>query len=352
MDKLRDGTQTVDDLIKLRHQAIKFPEMETDYGIHYNNESCLINNLKTLWNSASNSGKRVFVCPATYHEDVTNDLPSLSILRSIPAQNYHFAADVLCLAEGAEIRLIENFNTHAGLVNSVTGVVHKIIADSHDVDALKEQKFPTPYLIVVEFESFRGFPVPGSMEKYYPFPENKKLVGLSQKDFDCTALIPRKVLLKHRRSICYRSQFPIDLARHITCHRAQGQSWDNHNIGIDLELASATSSIPNDISPILYVAGTRTSHIRNIFLQPINPDIWLQIGKSASDNARRDVEKRLLVKAEEFAMNRHFYNVFFDEARAAKRQIPSQAELDLEWKQLENCKVSIIFLHFLLDQKS
>jgi hypothetical protein len=338
MDKVRDGEQTIEDLIKLRHQAIKFPDFEKDYGIHYNNDSCLMYNLKTLWSNASKSDKRVFVCPATYHEDVSNDQPSLSTLRSVPAQNYHFAADVLCLAEGAEVRLVENFNTQAGLVNSVTGIVQKIIYDARDVDAILEGKFPSPSCVIIEFESFTGFPQPDGT-KYYPYPGNKKLVGFSQRDFECKILLPKSVRFKYSRSKCTRSQFPIDLSRHITCHRAQGQSWDNYNIGIDLELASAASSIPNDVSSILYVAGTRSSNLRNIFLEAIHPDIWLKIGNSASDKARRAVEKRLLQKSEEFARQKGFYNLFVDEENAAQRLRPSQAELDAEWKQLQDCKV-------------
>jgi hypothetical protein len=338
MDRVRNGEQTYNDLVKLRHQAIKFPELECDYGIHYNNDSCLMNNLKTIWTHASKSGKRVFVSPATYSEEVLKDPPSLSLLRSFPAQDYHFAADVLCLTEGAEVRLIENFNTKAGLVNSVTGIVHKIIDNSQNTDLILEGKFPTPSCIIVEFESFRGFPNPDG-SRYYPYPQNKKLIPLFQRDFECTALIPREVLLKQRRSDCYRSQFPIDLARHVTCHRAQGQSWDNHNIAIDLELGSPASKIPNDAECIFYVAGTRTSDICNIFLQPINPEIWLKFGQSESAKARREVEKRLLLKAEEFSRSAKFYHVFLDEETTAKSQIPSKVALDTEWKKLQDCQV-------------
>ena len=52
-------------------------------------------------------------------------------------------------------------------------------------------------------------------------------------------------------SLCYREQFPIDLSRHITAHRAQGQTWKHRLLSVDLGLESPSNRVPPDVGSLI-----------------------------------------------------------------------------------------------------
>jgi hypothetical protein len=224
-DRVRNGEQTRDDLEKIMYQRRRFPQALTDCGIHYSNESCTLFNYQDLWRSCQQQQPptRVYVSRAGYHTTGDNDLVMRS-LATIPSSRYQFAPDVLCVAKGCEVRLIKNVNVAAGLVNSASGTVWKVIYNNADVPALMKGEHPSAYCIVVKFPGFRGFlKSPDTNERVYPLPD-RHLVPLYRTKF-FPDKVPAWIRKKQSPSTWYREQFPIDLSRHITTHRAQGQTW-------------------------------------------------------------------------------------------------------------------------------
>ena len=181
LDRVRNGKQTMDDLHKLLYQRRRFPEVQTDHGIHYSNESCTVSNWLDLWNACKDTDppKRLHISKAGYHTTDENNL-IVSGLASIPASQYNFAQDVLCVSEGCEVRLISNLNVSAGLVNSATGTVVKVVYDNADVQALLDGQHPPAYCVIVNFPQFRGFIV--NRERKFPFTDNH-LVPLYRQKF-------------------------------------------------------------------------------------------------------------------------------------------------------------------------
>ena len=74
-DRMRQGTLTEDDCIKLTCQRSRFPETVTDYGIHYRNEMCSMYNWRQLWNECQSLTPpcRMYLCKATYHVTANNE---------------------------------------------------------------------------------------------------------------------------------------------------------------------------------------------------------------------------------------------------------------------------------------
>jgi len=74
----------------------------------------------------------MFLCKATYYVTENNQevIDTLSIL---PSKAYKFAPDILCVAIGCDVRLVQNINVSARLVNSATGTVTKVIYNNADV---------------------------------------------------------------------------------------------------------------------------------------------------------------------------------------------------------------------------
>ena len=90
------------------------------------------------------------ISKAGYHTTDENDF-IVSCLASIPASQYNFVPDILCIAEGCKVRLIINLNVSAGLVNSTSGTVVKIIYNNADVKALFDRQNLPPYCVIVIF---------------------------------------------------------------------------------------------------------------------------------------------------------------------------------------------------------
>jgi hypothetical protein len=267
--RLRNGQQTAEDLNKLTCMSRNFPDFQTDYGIHYDNETCSSFNWRQLWSECKSESKRLYICKASYH--VTNDNHSVvDGLSAIPSNKYGFAPDVLCVAEGCEVRLVKNINVSAGLVNSAMGYVVKVLYNNADVPAVVEGRNPPPHCLIVDFPSFQGFISSERSERIHPIPEHPNWVPIFKLKFYPSS-VPTWIRKKQSTSQWYREQFPLDLSRHITAHRAQGQTLANRTVMVDLRLNSPDSSLPDDVSSILYVACTRVNSLKDLFVAPIFP---------------------------------------------------------------------------------
>ena len=333
MDRVRNGVQTLDDLDKILYQQRRYPAVSVDYGIHYSNESCAVSNWTDLWRMCRQQEpqQRLFISRSGYHTTGDNEL-IVSSLAAIPASQYRFAPDVLCVAEGCEVRLITNLNVSAGLVNSAAGTVVKVIYNNADVRGLLDGQYPPAYCIIVKFPQFRGFLVGG--ERKFPFQDMHWVPLYRQKFVPQT--VPTWIRKKQPISLCYREQFPIDLARHITAHRGQGQTWKNRLVAVDHGLESPNNHVPSDIGSIVYVACTRTNELKNLFVSPIFPSIWEKIGKSDQDQARRESEERLKKDAEKFAKAHGWYADFQDEVTF----MHNYSRNSNEWKEIINANSS------------
>ena len=137
---------------------------------------------------------------------------------------------------------------------------------------------------------------------------------------------------------CWRVQFPLDLCRAMTCHRAQrtchraqGQTLANCTVSVDLRLDNPDRQLPQDISSILYVACTRVPHLRDLFVSPMFPSVWQSIGKAAGDVERRAVDEKLRKAALEFATKKGRYR----EMKCELDWKPDYSNCDRERKELE-----------------
>ena len=301
-DRLRDGQHTADDLEMLTCRRRKFPSFRTDFTLHYDNESCSFTNIRQLWSECKESSpaKRLYICKASYHT-TTDNQAVVDGLAALPPKKFGFAADVLCVTVGCDVRLIKNLDVAAGLVNSTTGTVVNVIYDNADCSALVAGKNPPPYCIVVKFADFRGFTTEAG-SRVFPFPSQPHFVPIYRQKFaaprsDLPAWIVKKQEVKH----CHRTQFPLDLCRAMTCHRAQGQTLANCTVSVDVGLSNPDCQLPQDISSILYVACTRVTQLSNLFVSPIHPSLWEMIGRTTADVERHQVDEKLRKAALEFA---------------------------------------------------
>lgn len=311
-ERLREGTQTDDDLSKLTFQRRKCPSTITDYGIHYDNDTSSSYNWRCLSSECQSTSppRRLYVCKAVYYTDGTNQL-IVDALAALPAKTYNYAPDILCLTERCEVRLVENLHVSAGLVNSVSGTVIKIIYDNADVSALLAGQYPPPYCVIVDFPEFRGFKVDGgsATNRIFHFRNHPTWVPIYRKKFDPKwRELPTWISKKQQMKNCYRQQFPLDVYKHITAHRAQGQTMVNCLISVDLNLDNPDAKLPSDVSSVMYVALTRAEELKNLFVSPVFPTIWQTLGQSDHDKQRRVVENKLRQAAKNFAAKHGKYS--------------------------------------------
>jgi RecA/RadA recombinase len=329
MDRLREGQQTEDDLDKLTHQRQLHPDYIAERGIHYSNESATFFNCCQLWDACTNQNRRFYMCRAMYYTTERNDRV-IRALSSIPASDYGYAPDVLCLAEGCEVRLIRNIDTSAGLVTNSTGRVVEIIFDNRDVSSLLKGEHPPPYCIIVSFPAFIGFlSKSDNGRRCFPF-ENHKLVPVYRTRFTLDK-IPTDVSKVQEKRLCYREQFPIDLSTNLTAHRGQGQTWKNCTLSVNLGFENPQNKIPSDATSITYVACTRITMLKDLFLSPIYPSIWQDMGKSDKDVARREHEEKLKEAAKDFASRNGMYQECVDEMNFTETYV----DVDREWDSLK-----------------
>jgi len=126
----------------------------------------------------------------------------------------------------------------------------------------------------------------------------------------------------------------------MTAHRAQGQTWKNQLISVNLGLESPSSHIPGEIASVLYVACTRTNKLQNLFVSPIFPTIWERIGKSEVDEARRKTEERLKENAERFAQQHGWHEEYVEE----QSYVPDYSENAREWEEIVGASAAPVIL--------
>jgi len=328
-DRLRDGKQTADDLDLLTCQRRKFPTFRTHFTLHYDNKNCSFSNIRQLWSKCKESSpaERCYICKASYY--ITKDNQSVfNGLAALPPKKFGFAADVLCVKVGCDVRLIKNLDVAANLVNSATGTVVSVIYDNADCGALVAGKNPPPYCIVVKFAGFKGFATKtGSV---FLFPSQRHFVPIYRQNFralsnDLPVWIKKKQEVKH----CYRTQFPLDLCSAMTCLRAYCQTLANCTVSGDLGLSNPDSHLPQNISSILYVACTRVTQLSNLVVSPIHPTVSKKIGNSEADVARRKAEEKLREEALGFAQA---------EDRKAKENEWQKTDRHVTRQHKKNCK--------------
>jgi hypothetical protein len=240
------------------------------------------------------------------------------------------------------VRLVKNINISAGLVNGASGTVVKVIFNNADIWTADKQgvldgKTPPPYCIIVDFAGFRGFISDKSKpdERIFPFPEHKQWVPIYREKFlPSAAALPPFVRKKQNTSSCYRLQFPLDLSKHLTAHRAQGMTLGNAIVSVDLQLDSMESAVPQDVGSILYVALTRVKELKNLLVAPIPTDIWATIGNKPADMQRRKAEELLTKAAEKFAISKGMYKEYSEEMAYA----PDYKSNEDEWQEIRNMR--------------
>ena len=135
-----------------------------------------------------------------------------------------------------------------------------------------------------------------------PFPNQPQWVPVYRERFaGARGDLPSWIVQKQETKHCWREQFPLDLCRAMTCHRAQGQTLRNCSVAVDLGLANPDRQLPADISSILYVAVTRATQLQDLLVDYIAPSLWERIGHS---DDTQDVEASLVTSARDFAANK------------------------------------------------
>jgi len=174
---------------------------------------------------------------------------------------------------------------------------------------LRAGKHPPPYCIVVEFPNFRGIVGANkdrgsidSDQRLVPFPNHPHWVPVYREKFTAARSdLPSWIVKKQEPKHCWRQQFPLDLCRAMTCHRAQGQTYANCSVGIDLGLDNPDGRVPPDIRSILYVALTRATQLKDVFVANICNTAWEKICDSEDTTS---IDKSLHSSAREFATNK------------------------------------------------
>ena len=329
-DRIRSGKQTADDLCKLMCRRRQFPDFVTDLTLHYDNESCSMSNVKQLWAQCRAEDQRLCLCEASYHTTHSNH-SVVDGLAALPPQKYNFASHLLCVSVGCQVRLIKNLNVSAGLVNSAVGKVVRVLYNNADCGDLLAGRHPPPYCIVVEFLGFSGF-VDKKGERAHPFCSQPKWVPVYREKFVAArSELPSWIVKKQEVKDCWRMQFPLDLCRAMTCHRAQGQTLSNCTVAVDLGLDIPDRQLPQEITSILYVACTRLPRLQDLFLAPIFRDTWENIGNTPADTERRAVDEKLTKASLDFASKNGMYR----EMKAELNWEPDYGHCDEEWSQLQ-----------------
>ena len=318
-DKIRNGTQDFNDLFKLTYLRRKFPEAPCDNGICYENEQCALLNWRELWDDCQSETPKqhLYICKASY-ENTPSNQQIVDGLSSLPSKVYNYAPDVLCIAEGCEVRLVKNINIAAGLVNGATGTVVKVIYNNANIWTADHQgvldgKSPPPYCIILNFEGFQGFIRDKNKpnERMFPFTEQKNWVPIYREKFVPTAsALPQFIRKRQQPSVCYRMQFPLDLSKHLTAHRAQGQTIANALVSVDFDLLNPDKSVPSDVGSILYVAISRVKKLEDLLVSPIPKHVWETLGKTPADLKRKKAEELLQKSAEKFCISKGKYSEF------------------------------------------
>jgi hypothetical protein len=149
--------------------------------------------------------------------------------------------------------------------------------------------------------------------------------------------VPKNIAKVQEKRFCYRQQFPIDLSTNLTAHRGQGQTWKNCTLSVNLGLDNPQNRIPPDATAIMYVACTRITSLKDLFLSPVYPSVWNNIGRTDTDNERRQHEVELKEKAGEFAARTGKYR----ECCAELNFVDTYADTESEWNSLNSQQSSL-----------
>jgi len=336
-DKMRAGTQTLHDLDQLLFMMRQFPGSEVDNGVHYTNDECALHSWRDLWEACKVCKRHMYVCKSTYktlpgNEQIVNGLAGL------PQNIFNYAPDVLCVAVGCQVRLIKNVCQSAGMINGAVGTVLQVIYDNADMrtrdkQGLLDGKLPPPYCIVLDMPEFRGFTTDKDEpdNRTFPFPEHVTWVPVFREEFVPNAIsLPKWIRKQQKPSHCYRKQFPLDLCKHLTAHRAQGQTMGDSVVLVDLKLDNLDNVVPPDVGPIMYVSLTRVKKLEDLRVTNIPDDIWLRLGNSPADVRRRTAEKHIEEYATKFAASKGSLDVVLKELDY--KQVCSND--DAEWQHI------------------
>ena len=339
-DRMREGKLTENDWTMLTHQRTRYPDLCADYGIHYQNEMCTMHNLRQLSNECllATPARRIFICKATYHVTSNND-HIVDALSTLPPQAYDYAPDILCVAKGCQVRLLYNVNIAAGLVTSQTGTVVNVIYNNADVSSVLAGEHVVPYCIVVSFAGFQGFLVKkqATCRRVFPFPNQHTWVPIFRKRFGIKIkFLPSWIRRNQLEKDCFRVQFPIDLSRNVTAHRAQGQTMADCLVSVDLGLQNPDIRMPPEIGSLLYVACTRVTKLQNLFLSQIHPCLWPKVGQTEIDKHKRMVDEQLRKAAEKFSISHGMYPEMLEELSST----PDYSKNAEEWLLLQQQTVT------------
>jgi hypothetical protein len=278
MQRLRVGHQTKENWSKLTYLARKNPNSHFDIGIYTNNYNRNNQNHRHVLEYAMRSEEPIFVCLAKYS---TDNEEACSWLKSVPSKNFDGNChDALLLSRGIKVSLLTNINTKCGLTNGTVGTVIDVIYEPADVPNLLKGQHPFPYAVIVEFPEYRGPPFTHSNAK------------LPQDNWVVIHMRPFKLDLHshHAWKLRFpslsigknttRTQFPLDIARNFTIHKAQGQTWKDEIIEVSMNGAWRKGKDHTDITSMLYVACTRSNTLQNLFVRALPLERWLELGKS------------------------------------------------------------------------
>jgi len=132
----------------------------------------------------------------------------------------------------------------------------------------------------------------------------------------------------------------------FTVYRSQGQTWTDSLVSVDLSLGSPSAHVPSDMTSILYVACSRVNALKNLFVSPIHPAIWKQLGNSEADKQRRVHEAELQKSAAQFARrssedisaNRVDFLKQYDKEHADETTPGMSDALAREWDEMRSRK--------------
>jgi len=200
---MRQGKLTKHDCTMLTYRRANFPDVCTDFGIHYQNEMCAMHNWRQLLNECKESTehRRMYICKATYH--VTSDNSQImDALSELQPQAYDYAPDILCVAEGCTVALLQNVNSASGIVISQSGTVVRLIFNNADDDVLLAGDH-----IIVSFAGFQGFVdrKDGTDRRIFPYPNQPTWVPVFRKRFSVKiSSLPAWIRKKQLEKDCYR----------------------------------------------------------------------------------------------------------------------------------------------------
>jgi len=182
--------------------------------------------------------------------------------------------------------LVQNINVSAGLVNSVTGTVVKVIYNNAEVQMLIDGNHPPPYCIAVEFPTFHGFvdKRQGS-QRIFPFANQRLWVQIYKRRFSVNVKQLPTIDMDAEEAAgkgLLSSTVPSEPghANNITAYRAQGQMTSASLVSMDLDLESPDKRQPPEIGSLTYVACSRAETLQNLFVSSIFRTLWPNIGKN------------------------------------------------------------------------